>query len=216
MSAADVAAVRSPRGRPRSFDRDEALDRAMRVFWAQGYAGASMSDLTAAMGIASPSLYAAFGSKEQLYEEALDRYERLFGGRAVSVLDGPGAVRDQIEQLLRINIREPSDREPAGCMVIAACAQAEALSPEFAASLCQRRTLGARLIEARIIKAIETGDLPAGVKARAVADFYATVQRGLVVGAKSGADVDELNSVVASAMAAWAPLTAGPCEAAQA
>jgi AcrR family transcriptional regulator len=209
MSAAPEAAVRSPRGRPRSFDRDKALDAAMRVFWAKGFAGASMSDLTAAMGIASPSLYAAFGSKEGLFQEAIAHYEATYARLATDVLEGPGRVRDQIEQVMRITVRDPSEQEPAGCMVVAACAQTSDLSPELAAALCEKRTYAARMMETRILRAVEEGELPAGVDARAVADFYATVQRGLAVGNKSGASADELGAVVTTAMAAWEALTSG-------
>ena len=181
----------------------------MRVFWAKGFAGASMSDLTAAMGIASPSLYAAFGSKEGLFQEAVARYEATYSRLARDILAGPGRVRDQIEQVMRITVRTPSEQEPAGCLVVAACAQASDLSPELAATLCEKRTNAARMMEARIVRAVEEGELPAGVNARAVADFYATVQRGLGVGAKRGASVEERGAVVTTAMAAWDALTSG-------
>src|SRR5690606_16508608 len=113
------------------------------------------------------------------------------------------------EEVLNITVREPSEREPGGCMLVAACAQSADLSPDLAASLCDKRTFGARIMEARILRAVEEGELPASVDARAVADFYATVQRGLAVGTKSGASLGEMNSVVATAMAAWPVLTQG-------
>ncbi|MFP5296803.1 MAG: TetR/AcrR family transcriptional regulator, partial [Alphaproteobacteria bacterium] len=87
-------------GRPRSFDRDQALTRAMEVFWAKGYADASMAELTAAMGVSAPSLYAAFGSKEQLFREAVELYQRTQGADAWRCLDGDMPVRDAVEALL--------------------------------------------------------------------------------------------------------------------
>lgn len=196
------------RGRPRSFDRDQALDQAMKVFWVKGFAGSSLSDLTSAMNIASPSLYAAFGSKEGLFQEALDHYERTYGCLAQAIFDGPGLIQDQIEQVLMLLVRDGAGAVPMGCMVVSACAQATDLSPELAAALCEKRISGARLMETRIRRAVVEGELSAAIDPRAIADFYATIQRGLSVSAKSGASVQEMTSVVASAMAAWAPLTA--------
>ena len=214
MSPKDGVAARPPlarvgRGRPRSFDRSQALDAAMRVFWAKGFGGASMADLTAAMGIASPSLYAAFGSKEALYAEAVQRYEDLYGEAFWGTLAGPGTARDQIEAVMRRSVAAfTSGDNPAGCMVVLGCSQTSDLSPELAAALRLKQTVSANAIEARILRAIEQGELPTGIDARAIADFYATVHRGLTVTVRGGAGAEVLDSVVSSAMAAWGPLTA--------
>lgn len=208
MSPTDGVAARPTRGRPRSFDRDHALDAAMRVFWAKGYAGASMADLTAAMGIASPSLYAAFSSKEALYQEAIDRYETLYGEAFWGTLAGPGTARDHIEIVLRKAVAAfTSGDTPAGCMVVMGCTQPTDLSPELSADLRSRQNASVDAMEARIRRAIDEGELPAGIDARAIAEFYAAVHRGLTVTVKTGAGADVLNSVVSSAMAAWEPLT---------
>ena len=209
MSPTDTAAPPPVRGRPRSFDRTEVLERAMRVFWEKGYAGASMSDLTAAMGIASPSLYAAFGSKEGLYREAIDHYVASFSGSFWGVMEAATA-RESVEGLLRNAARIFTDGDfPSGCMVIQTAAEAGEMSPELAASLCEIRASTTETLAARIRKGMAEGELSPATDARAVAQFYATVHKGLSLSAKGGATRDELDSVVASAMAAWGPLTQG-------
>lgn len=195
------------RGRPRGFDRDQALDAATRVFWAKGFAGASMSDLTAAMGIASPSLYAAFGSKEGLYREAIEHYVAANIGAFWGVMDLPTA-RESVEGLLRNAARAFSTPGvPPGCMVLQTATEACDLSPDLADSLCQMRASNADTLARRLQRGVEEGDVAPATDVRAVADFYATVHKGLSLSARGGAGADELNSVVTSAMAAWAPLT---------
>lgn len=209
MSLSPVATPAPQRGRPRSFDREQVLEQAMHVFWAKGFAGASMSDLTAAMGIASPSLYAAFGSKEGLYREAIDHYVALYSPSFWGVMDLPTA-REAVEALLRTAARVFSaDGSPNGCMVMQTAAESGDLSPELTDSLCQMRDSNAETLARRVQRGVEDGDVAPGTDVRAVADFYATVHKGLSLSARGGAGADELNSVVTSAMAAWAPLTGG-------
>lgn len=181
----------------------------MRVFWEKGYAGASMTDLTAAMGIASPSLYAAFGSKEGLYREAIEHYVAVFSPSFWGVMDLPTA-RESVEGLLRNAACVFSDvGSPTGCMVMQTAMEEAALSPELAGSLCQMRASNADTLARRLQRGVEDGDVAPGTDIRAVADFYATVHKGLSLSARGGAGADELDSVVTSAMAAWAPLTSG-------
>ncbi|QEN85017.1 TetR/AcrR family transcriptional regulator [Labrys sp. KNU-23] len=195
------------RGRPVSFDRDEVLEQAMRVFWAKGFSGASMSDLTAAMGIASPSLYAAFGSKENLYRAALDRYVALHKEVVLCIMELPTA-HESIEGLLRNAVTVFSGTDfPSGCMVELTAGEACEMSPELVASLCEMRAANDENFSTRLRKGVEDGDVPAGTDIRAVASFYATVHKGLSLSARGGTGPDELNSVITSAMAAW-PLLA--------
>lgn len=207
MSPSDGDPVRPARGRPRSFDREVALDQAMRVFWSKGFAGASLSDLTSAMGIASPSLYAAFGSKEGLYREAIGHYVAVHEADFWGVMNAPTA-RESVESLLRKAAEDFSTPDsPQGCMVLQTAMEAHELSPELGASLCELRASNAQTLERRLLKGIDDGDVAPGTDARAVADFYATIHKGLSVSAKGGASRQELDSVVTSAMAAWGPLT---------
>lgn len=207
MSPSLMAAPVATRGRPRSFDRQIALDQAMRVFWSKGFSGASMSDLTAAMGIASPSLYAAFGSKEGLYREAIDHYVTVYGADFRQAAQAPTA-RDSIEGLLRHAVRSFFECDAGrGCMIMQTAAESGDVSAELAARLCDVRKLGTETFAARLRQGVEEGDVGAGTDVRAVADFYATVHKGLSLSASGGAGRAELESVVASAMAAWEPLT---------
>ena len=209
MSPSTDAAPVVARGRPRSFDRQVALDQAMHVFWKKGFSGASMSDLTAAMGIASPSLYAAFGSKEGLYREAIDDYVALHADEFWDVMTAKTA-RESIEGLLRNAARAFTNRDAAcGCLVMQTAAETGELSAELTASLCDLRASGAREFAGRLRKGIEDGDVADGTDVRAVADFYATIHKGLSLSARGGAGRAELDSVVTSAMAAWDPLTGG-------
>lgn len=209
MSPSPDTASPSARGRPRSFDRAQALDAAMRVFWAKGYGGTSMADLTAAMGIASPSLYAAFGSKEALYQEAVDHYDALFGKAYWGTLAGAGTAREQIEAVLRLAVAAfTSNDNPSGCLIMMGCSQSSDLSPAVADALRCKQTGAVDAMEARIRRAVEEGELPVGIDTRAIANFYTAVHRGLSVTVNTGAGADVLSSIVTSAMAAWGPLTA--------
>mgnify|MGYP002402556736 CR=1 FL=1 len=206
MSPPSDAAPAPTRGRPRSFDRDQALDAAMRVFWAKGYSAASMTDLTAAMGIASPSLYAAFGCKEALFREALDRYASLYGETQRAVLALPTA-RESVEGLLRNAVRVfASPEAPTGCMVMQTATDGEDLSPDLARTLCELRAGNTERLMRRLEQGVQDGDVGPGTDIRAVADFYATVHKGLSLSARGGASAQEMESVVTSAMAAWTPL----------
>lgn len=191
------------RGRPVSFDRDEVLGQAMGVFWAKGFAGASMSDLTAAMGIASPSLYAAFGSKESLYRAALEYYVALHKEVVRRIMELPTA-HESIEGLLRNAVTVFSRTDfPSGCMVEQTAGEACDMSAELVASLREMRAANDQNFSARLRKGVEDGDVPAGTDIRAVAAFYATVHKGLSLSARGGTGSEELNSAVTSAMAAW-------------
>ncbi len=190
-------------GRPRGFDRDAALDTALALFWQHGYDGVTVSELTAAIGIAAPSLYAAFGSKEALYRAALERYQQA-GGAARTLLPQAGTARDAVAAALRHAVRAVSrpDR-PRGCLVssgLLACAPAtEPLAQEH-------RRLRAAMraeFEERIARGVRAGELPGGTSAAALARFYVTVLQGLSVQARDGAAAGELDQVVQHALAAW-------------
>lgn len=204
----DSKPPRVGRGRPRRFDREEALDRAMQVFWEKGFVATSMTDLTAAMGIAAPSLYAAFGSKEDLFAEALDRYEDRVRRLTAEVLDTDQPLRDQVETALRLSARVEDQANPTGCMVIMACEQRAELSPDLNDRLKDKRVLGAQLFHDRLKKAVEVGELSKNTDIIALTQFYATLQRGLAVSRKTGGTADELELTIQMAMKAWDGLTA--------
>ncbi|HYC36998.1 MAG TPA: TetR/AcrR family transcriptional regulator [Usitatibacter sp.] len=193
--------TRSPgrRGRPRSFDRDAALDAAMAVFWEKGYEAASISDLTAAMGINPPSLYAAFGDKEQLFLAAVERYQSA-RGESCPYCDEPTA-RAAIERLLQYMARELTEAgHPRGCMMMMAAATAANASPRLQRVLADKRAQARERMRARIRKGVREGDVPPGTDATALADFYATIITGMSQQARDGASRKSLLATAAQAM----------------
>jgi len=192
------------RGRPRGFDRATALYRAMELFWARGYEGTAMTDLTAAMGINSPSLYAAFGSKEALFREALALYEAGEGGTAARSLETEPTARRAVEAMLRDNATAyVAPGRPPGCMIVLASAVGIPASPEVRGYLLESCRQSVARLKARLDRGVADGDVPAGADTRAAAEFYATVLNGLTIQARNGGDCPALHRVVDGAMAGW-------------
>jgi AcrR family transcriptional regulator len=191
------------RGRPRSFERTAALRRAMEVFWAKGYDSASLADLTAAMGINAPSLYAAFGCKEALFREAVALYGATEGTEIWDALPQAPA-REAIERFLRasaLSFTRP-DR-PAGCLVVLGALLANDANARVCGELRASRAGNVAALRARLARAVGEGELPASLDCEAVATFYATVQQGMSIQARDGASRATLLAVADCAMAAW-------------
>lgn len=200
------------RGRPSSFDRGEALLRAMDLFWAHGYEGTTLEDLQAAMGgISPPSFYNAFGSKEALFREVTGLYVNTVGGPSVKALQEGKTVREGVEAMLRLTATSLSrPGKPHGCMLVlgaARCAPANR-GPQDHLQAIRRSAPGA--IKQRLARAVAEHELPAKLDTRAVAAFYVTVMHGLGVRAGDGASRVELMAAVDGAMAAWDSLVATP------
>jgi len=196
------------RGRPRAFDRAQALHKAMLLFWEKGFQGASMSELTAAMGINAPSLYACFGSKEALYREALALYEAGDGAELAAAIAAAPTAREAIEiYLMRSAALFSRPDKPAGCMVVLSVIHAAGTSDEAGRALHDARGEMQGVMEARLRSDIARGELPAGCDPPAIAAFYATVQQGMSIRARDGASRAELEAVARGAMAAWPGLT---------
>ncbi|WP_027142681.1 TetR/AcrR family transcriptional regulator [Mesorhizobium sp. WSM3626] len=203
----------SERGRPRTFDRTAALRRAMDVFWAKGYEGASISDLAAAMGIYSPSLYAAYGSKEALFLEATDLYSRVEGADIWLALEEAPTARLAIERFLRRTAKAYSQTDrPQGCLITLGALHEDSSRGAICTDLRRRRAENLTALRKRLERGVAEGELPAGFDCRAAATFFATVQHGMSIQARDGASRAALLATVAGAMAAWKTM-AGTVEA---
>ncbi len=195
------AAPRRPRGRPRSFDRDTALDQAMEVFRDKGFEGASLADLTAAMGINPPSLYAAFGDKERLFLEAIERYQAARGESCPYIEEK--TARGAIERLLTYMAEELACPDhPRGCLMVLA-ASTTSSSPFLQETLAQRRASSRKRMKERIERGIREGDVPRGTDAGALADFYSTLIAGMSLQAREGASRKSLFATVERAMSVF-------------
>ncbi len=191
-------------GRPRGFDREAALQDAMRLFWRKGYGATSMNDLCEAMGIRSPSLYAAFGSKDDLYLEAIGHYVGTVGATVWGKLAAGATARDGIETLLRTaaeTLPETADGPP-GCMaMLAGVADEWPAAIAEAAGRVRRESLAG--LRARLAAGVDDGELAPSTDLDRLARFYLGVVQGMAIQARDGATEEELIGIAAMAMAAW-------------
>lgn len=196
----------SRRGRPRSFDRGEALARITRVFWERGFAAASIADLTEAAGIGAPSLYAAFGDKKALFREVVEAYARAEGGFAALALAEEPTARAGVARMLREAAAAYTDpSHPRGCLVITAATNVPADAADIAEVLRVRRDANVRELERRIRADVAAGVLPARTDPMALARFSAAVLQGMSQQSRDGATRAELLAIADSAMRAWPP-----------
>jgi AcrR family transcriptional regulator len=191
-------------GRPREFDRGAALEAAMVLFWRKGFAATSMNDLCDAMGVRSPSLYAAFGSKEALYLEAIQHYVEVYGPPVWDGLAEGATARAGVENLLLAATESlpESHVTPGGCM-----AGLAAVCDEWPAGIAQvvrkiRVQMLGRL-RSRLEAGVANDELPTTTDIEGLSRFYLSVYQGMAVQARDGAGARELKGVVAAAMSAW-------------
>lgn len=187
-------------GRPREFDKQQALRKAMRLFWEHGYEGTSMSALVSALGIASARIYAAFGSKQQLFEEAVALYESAEGGfadRALALPDIHQALAHMFEDAISTYTRVD---EPRGCLVVSA---ASGVAPDNLAVqqwLSGHRRQRTESIIERLRQARDQGQLPADTQVEALGHFYATFLHGISVQARDGVPAHDLRDASRQAL----------------
>ena len=191
------------RGRPREFDVDEALTAALRVFWSKGYEGASMTDLTDAMGITRPSLYAAFGNKEALFRKALDLYEReklCYMGQA---LEAPTA-RGVAERLLTGSLaNQTSGDDPKGCLGVISSVACGAEADCIRQEVLERGRIAHEALIERMQRAIAEGDFHAPIDPEGITKYLTAILQGMAVQAGAGASREELQRLVDTTLAVW-------------
>src|SRR6266567_3340510 len=193
-----------PRGRPRGFDRDAALDRALGLFWTQGFEGTSIADLTEALDIYPPSLYTAFGSKEELFREALGLYIRAYGLPLEQALTEEGTALDAVVRILRAAARLfPAGSTPGGCMIcngVLTCAPAHRSVGDVVAGT---RELMVSALGERIMAGKAMGEISGDADPITLARFVAAVIEGMAVQARDGADEATLLGIADIALTAW-------------
>jgi AcrR family transcriptional regulator len=176
----------------------------MQVFWRQGYEATSINDLTAAMDINPPSLYAAFGDKERLFLEAVVRYRSAAEESITRTLEGAATARDGVERLLEYTARETTKSgRPAGCMMITSTMNCSAGSAHLHSALAEHRAATGASIKTRIQRGVREGELPADTDTGALARFYETVIQGMTIQARDGVSRKCLRAVGKAAMRAW-------------
>ncbi|MFD2265212.1 TetR/AcrR family transcriptional regulator [Lacibacterium aquatile] len=190
-------------GRPREFDSDDALEKALNVFWRQGYEGASLTDLTDAMGITRPSLYATFGNKEDLFRKALDRYNAKHLCFVDEALKQPTARLVAERVLIGFAEAQTQPTYPPGCMGTGAAVACSDQSAAVREEIITKRVAMEVRIRRRLDEAKAAGDLPADAEPADLASYLMTVVQGMAVKAAGGDDRSCLCRVVKTALMAW-------------
>lgn len=193
------------RGRPRAFDREAALAHATRLFWQKGYEATSISDLTEAMGIGAPSLYAAFGSKDALYREALRHYGDNYDAQVWDGFRGAPTARAAVQAYLLDSAAALTGSlgdQPLGCMVTLSSAGCDGTS-DLGDTMRAARRAGFERLEARLKRAVAEGELAESVDVQALARFAQTMQSGMSILARDGAGRAELEEAARIAMLGW-------------
>lgn len=205
-----MCASRQPgrRGRPRGFDRTAALLAALELFWERGYEGSPLADLTAAMGISVTSLYAAFGSKEALFREAVAYYNDPQRSPTARALRDQPSARQAVEAMLRDNARLYTDpATPRGCLIVLAATTYTPASQPVRDLLADLRQRDRDELHRRLERALADGELPASADLAALTAFIITILHGLSVQARDGASAQDLNGVIDEALHSWDHLT---------
>jgi AcrR family transcriptional regulator len=195
--------VKKLRGRPRVFDMDEALEKALKIFWARGYEGASMAELTETLGINKPSLYAAFGNKEELFRKALARYTSGPAAFVSNVTKEPTARKVAESFLVKAAEFLTDSQHPKGCMIVQGALSSSESAALIRNVLIKFRSSYENQLAERFVKAKIDGDLSSDANPKDLAKYLATLHQGMSVQATSGATKDELLEIANIALKAW-------------
>ena len=198
----ETEAGRRGRGRPRSFDRETALEKAILAFWEHGYEATSVSELTRVMGIGAPSLYAAFGGKRSLFDEVVSEYGTRYGSFGDRALAEEPTARAAVERMLREAAAEYTwPGRPHGCLFLHAATNCT--TPEVEESLRERRNANIAAIESRISAGVAAGELPADTDAASLARYTGAIIQGMSQQARDGVAHSELEALAELAMRIW-------------
>jgi AcrR family transcriptional regulator len=203
VTATTTTTTAAAKGRPRGFDRDQALEAALMEFWEHGYEATSIATLTRAMGINPPSLYAAFGDKRKLFTAAVERYAETHGDYGARALSEPTA-HGVVETMLRLAATDYTGPDhPPGCLVIDGATNTTDASRDVAEELRTYREGTKQAMADRIAADVAAGTLPPATDSQALATFYAAVIQGMSTQARDGASEQDLQRVADVALAAW-------------
>ncbi|WP_245601321.1 TetR/AcrR family transcriptional regulator [Mycetocola saprophilus] len=195
------------RGRTRAFDLEQALDRAVDVFWRRGYEATSIAELTEAMGINPPSLYAAFGNKRALFDRVVERYMRFSAANLQAAAAQPTGRAAARQMLTSVVFSATDEDQPTGCLLVQGALTGSADSIDVQDELARRREEVRHGMQLRFEQALDDGDFPPGTDPAKLARYYLTVATGLTVQAASGIARDDLLETVEFAMAAFPDAT---------
>jgi AcrR family transcriptional regulator len=199
-----VTASPKQRGRPRGFDRDEALASAIRLFWTRGYEATSISDLTQAMDITPPSLYAAFGDKKRLFLEAVERYEQETGCFARRALTSEPTAELAIRRLLLDAAKSFTDpKNPKGCLIALGATNCAIESTDVSEALSERRRTAEKAVRARIAAGQKAGELADDADVDALTGIVTATRYGLAIMARDGVPRARLIRIVEQLMMMW-------------
>ena len=199
-----ASATSRPRGRPRGFDRDDVLDRAMRLFWERGYEATSVSELTEAMGITPPTLYTFFGDKKHLFLEAVDRYQTGPGCFGMKALTEEPTAESSMRRLLHDAVASySSPKGPKGCLVVLGAINCAAESTDVFNAVADKRRAAESAVRSRITAAQTAGELSEDVDVDALTGQMIATLYGLAIKARDGASRASLNRIVEQAMRGW-------------
>lgn len=203
QSISPISSTRG-RGRPKCFNEQQALEKAMLMFWQYGYEATSISDLTKALGITAPSLYSTFGDKADLFEKCLDFYieheacaiDQIFMQAKTSKIAIELYFRENLNRLVQAN-------KPKGCMLVVATMNCSDSNQSIQKQLLLKRNQSKEKIYARLKQGQIQGEIPETVDLKVMTDFYVTLLQGMTIQARDGADQKQLAGVVDMAMKTW-------------
>ncbi|CDH22503.1 TetR/AcrR family transcriptional regulator [Xenorhabdus bovienii] len=190
------------RGRPLNFDKELALKKAMDIFWAKGFEGTQLVDLTAVMGINPPSFYAAFGSKFNLFCEAVQLYIETIGNKTVNALNDAKTTKEGLKAMLENSIINASSNEAGGCLMIMGIVNNRAENYPAWEYLREERAKTLTLIQLRIERGIMEGDLPKNTDSKTLAEYFLGITQAISFQARDGVSKNTLQRLIEPALAA--------------